>query len=72
MTGKITHVPNQPTLCERGNCPDKPNANHYFPGTIWQCDECGKEWVVVQGSQYNETYKTWRELTEDNRDGRDH
>lgn len=72
MTGRITHVPNLAQRCETAaGCPDKPSPNILQPGTIWQCDECAREWVVVYGAQYNEPYQAWRRLTESNRAGQD-
>lgn len=72
MTGKITFTPTPAARCERtGGCPDKPQPSVLKPGTIWQCDECAREWVVVEGAQYNEPYQAWRRLTESNRGGQD-
>ena len=71
MAGRITFVPSTPTACEQGHCAGKPSPDPHRPGTIWTCDECGKEWVLVQGAQYNETYRAWRRLTERNRGGSD-
>lgn len=72
MTGRITFVPFPSTRCESPEgCADKPGAAALRPGTIWKCDECGREWVVVEGSQYNEPYRAWRRLTESNRGGQD-
>lgn len=72
MTGRITYVPQPAAVCERpGGCPDKPRAEAYTRGTVWTCDECGREWVVVTGAQYNEPYSAWRPLTDRNRDGND-
>lgn len=71
MTGRIIHTPKVPTPCERGRCEGPPFAGLHRPGTIWQCDDCGKRWVVVEGSQYNQLWKAWRVLTTQNRDGED-
>lgn len=72
MTGRITYVPPTPAACDRpSGCPDKPPVTVHRPGTIWTCDECGREWVLVTGAQYNEAYAAWRPLTAQNRDGRD-
>lgn len=71
MSGRIVYEPSTPSACERGNCEGKIRAPELRPGTIWKCDECGKQWVVVQGAQYNESYQAWRVLTERNRDGLD-
>lgn len=71
MIGRITFEPPHPTACDRGTCEGKPPADNYRPGTIWTCDECDREWVVVEGAQYNEPYQAWRHLTERNREGRD-
>jgi ribosomal protein L37AE/L43A len=69
MTGKITFVPTQKTLHDREGCQGKPHPDSQVRGTIWTCDDCGKEWVKVEGAQYNEAYSAWRVLTEKNRDG---
>lgn len=66
MSGRIVHVPASAHRCE-----GKPLAGNFAPATIWECDDCKKQWVVVWGSQYNETYQAWRELTAANRDGGD-
>lgn len=71
MSGRITFIPKTPTACERGSCEGKPDPKLHRDGTIWQCYECGKEWVVVSGAQYNESYTAWRVLTERNRGGSD-
>lgn len=72
MTGRITFVPTAAQRCETQlGCPDMPPAAGLVPGTIWQCDGCGREWVVVAGAQYNEPYQAWRRLSEQNRDGRE-
>jgi len=72
MTGRITHVLEPAAVCERpGGCPDMPKAEAHRPGTVWTCDECGREWVVVEGAQYNESYRAWRRLTDRNRNGDD-
>lgn len=69
MPGKITHVPSDATIHDQRGCQDRPSPYDYARGTIWTCDECGSEWVVVHGAQYNEAYTAWRRLTERNRDG---
>lgn len=71
MTGRITHTPTPQTLHDRKGCDGKPDANMHARGTIWTCDDCGKQWVVVQGAQYNESYSAWRVLTDRNREGYD-
>lgn len=72
MTGRITHVPEPTAACERpGGCLGRPSADLYRPGTVWTCDECDREWVIVEGAQYNEVYRAWRRLTEANRNGSD-
>ena len=68
MTGRITH---EATRHDRHGCEGMPEPSAYVPGTIWECDDCHQEWVVVRGSQYNETYYAWRKLTERNREGYD-
>ena len=70
MTGKITFVPGPEDQC-RLACPDKPSCAALKPRTPWTCDYCGKVWVVVEGAQYNEVYRSWRRLTHATRDGRD-
>lgn len=69
MTGRITHVPAPRDLCAARACPGKPDPAPLRRGTIWTCDDCSREWVVVHGAQYNEPYHAWRRLTERNRDG---
>lgn len=72
MTGMIVHVPAAAKRCElSAGCAEKPPADDLRPGTVWRCDECGREWVVVAGAQYNEPYQAWRRLTESNRGGQD-
>lgn len=71
MPGRIIHRPSTPTMHERLGCSGMPPADREAPGTIWQCDECRKQHVVVEGAQYNEYYKAWRALTEANRNGDD-
>lgn len=71
MSGKIVYTPSVKTLHERSGCAGLPNPNQHVPATRWQCDDCGQEWVVVSGSQYNETYRAWRKLNSRNRDGED-
>lgn len=72
MTGRITHVPTPAAVCERpAGCLDKPHPEVHARGTVWTCDECGREWVVVTGAQYNESYSAWRILTAANREGYD-
>lgn len=72
MSGRIIFEPTDEAACERNrDCADKPIAYLLRPGTIWKCDDCGREWVVVEGAQYNESYKAWRILTERNRKGVD-
>lgn len=71
MTGRITYEPPPEATCKRYGCADMPKADSLKPATIWQCDVCGKEWVVVTGSQYNEDYSAWRTLSDKTRDGYD-
>jgi hypothetical protein len=72
MAGKIIHVPPVAnTHTDRTPCPDIPIAASYRPGTQWQCDDCNRVWVVVEGVQYNEPWSAWRRLTALNMDGRD-
>ncbi|AXC37874.1 hypothetical protein SEA_JACKO_14 [Microbacterium phage Jacko] len=66
MAGQIIYTPP-----EAHECSGMPVPERYPGGTIWRCDDCGTEWVVVQGAQYNEPYSAWRKLTENNKDGRD-
>jgi len=60
MSGKITYTPEDHEL---HGCQGKPVASTLRRGTIWTCDDCGKRWVVVTGSQYNETYSAWRDAS---------
>lgn len=60
MTGRIIFQPPQPTACARGNCEGRPRAADYRDGTIWQCDNCGAQWVVWSGVQYNEPFSAWK------------
>lgn len=60
MTGRIIFEPGIPTVCDRGQCEDKPPAADYRDGTIWQCDHCGRQWVVWSGAQYNEAFSAWK------------
>jgi hypothetical protein len=39
-------------------------ADAYPAGTLWECDDCGKQWVVVTGAQYNEPYSAWRDASQ--------
>lgn len=72
MSGRITFVPTPAAICERpAGCLDKPPPHVHRRGTIWTCDECGRQWVLVVGAQYNEPYEAWRILTDRNRDGSD-
>lgn len=64
MTGRIIFEPKRPTACERGQCEGKPKAENYRDGTIWACDECGSQWIVWSGAQYNEAFSAWRRHTE--------
>ena len=55
MTGKITYVPPAAKRCETAaGCSDKPPTDDLQPCTIWRCDECGRDGVVVAGARYNE------------------
>lgn len=70
MTGKFTHIPSvkvQHSTLYR--CPDMPRAEDHITGSIWQCDDCDQEWVVVEGVQYNESWTAWYRLEENNREG---
>lgn len=60
MTGRIIFVPPRPTACDRGQCEDKPRAEGYRDGTIWECDHCGAQWIVWSGAQYNEPFTAWK------------
>lgn len=55
MAGRIVSVPEAAHKCE-----GMPPAVNHVEGTVWQCDECRKQWVQVTGAQYNETFYTWR------------
>lgn len=64
MTGRIIYRPAARNACTGPTgCPDKPAFDGLDRGTIWQCDECDQQWVLVIGAQYNETYWAWRKLT---------
>lgn len=56
MSGRIIYVPPSAHDCE-----GRPSADWYKAGTIWECSECGKQYVVVEGAQYNESYSAWRD-----------
>jgi hypothetical protein len=58
VSGRIVFAPTPD--CTHG-CVGKPLAENLAPGTVWQCDGCEKQWVVIRGSQYNETYSAWRD-----------
>lgn len=60
MTGRIVYTPPTPTLCELDMCADKPEAKDFADGTIWECDHCGRHWIVWSGAQYNEQFSAWR------------
>lgn len=62
--GRIISTPKAQHLCT-----GKPIPSSHAQATIWQCDECEKQWVLVVGAQYNESYSVWRPLTAHNRDG---
>ena len=66
MAGTITPPPSEAHKCE-----GRPPAEHYQRATVWTCDDCGKKFVVVVGSQYNEPYTAWRVLTDWTRGGFD-
>lgn len=57
MPGRIVYVPPPMQSCR---CADKPRAEQYDPGTVWECDVCHARWVVARGTQYNEVYYAWR------------
>lgn len=63
MTGRIIYTPPIPTSCDRGECADKPKADGLRDGTIWECDHCGRHWIVWSGAQYNEPFSAWRRAT---------
>ena len=64
MSGRIIFEPKRPIVCERGVCEGKPKAENYRDGTIWECDECGSQWIKWSGVQYNESFDAWRRHTE--------
>lgn len=67
MPGQIISVPLQAHVCD-----GMPEPTNHVPGTIWQCDECSQQWVVVSGQgEDNMGYVAWRRLTEANRGGQD-
>lgn len=66
MTGRIIYEPERPTVCDRGQCEDIPDAEGYRAGTIWQCDQCSRKWEV---RQYHNSLSTWR-LAGHGHDGR--
>lgn len=66
MAGRIVFRPEA-----EHRCTELPKADELTPGTVWQCNDCENQWVVVEGAQYNEPYKAWRILTEANRVGLD-
>lgn len=73
MAGKIIFTPEPGAYVH--TCEGQPEAKAHAPGTIWQCDECFRTWVVVlEGAapNANPSIKVWRRLTEANRDGRDY
>lgn len=65
MTGRIVYEPPQHTACDREMCEDKPEASNYRDDTIWECDHCGRHWIVWSGAQYNESFSAWRIATLD-------
>lgn len=58
MSGRIISTP-----VEAHRCTGLPSAAAHPEGAVWECDECGKQWVQVTGSQYNETFYTWRPVS---------
>jgi len=64
MSGKITPPEPAPHKCE-----GRPLAEGFPRATIWTCDDCGKKFVIVHGSQYNEPYSAWRGLTDKTKNG---
>jgi hypothetical protein len=67
MAGRIVFTPQG-----EHTCTDFPPATEYRPGTIWQCDDCEQQWVVVSGQgEDGKGYSAWRELTDRNRNGED-
>lgn len=67
MTGRILSIPQHVHQCS-----GQPNPKRLKPGTVWQCDDCEQQWVVVYGQgEDGKGYSAWRKLTEANRDGQD-
>lgn len=67
MAGQIVSVPGQVHVCE-----GLPPAGDHLSATVWMCDDCQQQWVVVRGQgEDNMGYAAWRKLTESNRDGSD-
>lgn len=64
MSGRIIFVPKSAHKCDP---PEE--VEDYAPGTIWMCDNCTKQLVLVRGAQYNEVYSVWRLLSDKNRHG---
>ncbi len=60
MSGRIIFKPEMPSACDRGQCDGKPRAADYRVGTIWECDHCGRQWIVWSGAQYNEPFSAWK------------
>lgn len=72
MAGKIIFTPEAGVALHI--CEGKPDAKAHAPGTVWQCDDCGRTWVVVvEGAapNANPTIKVWKRLTDANQDGVD-
>lgn len=61
MPGRIVYVPEPPTECTDEGCTDMPMALPYTPGTIWECDTCGRRWEVIEG----DAAPTWLLLQSD-------
>lgn len=67
MAGRIVRVPVVAHHCE-----GQGSAEQHHPGTVWQCDDCGKCWVVVSGQgEDGKGYSAWRELNGRNHTGED-
>ncbi len=64
------HIVSIPETIHR--CADRPPAIAYVPATVWECDVCHQQWVVVSGpGEDNRGYSAWRKLTDANKGGED-
>jgi hypothetical protein len=61
MSGRIIFQPTRNACASFAGCAGRPKADAYPAGTLWECDDCHKQWVVVTGAQYNEPYSAWRD-----------